>query len=344
MRAWQYEGGHRPIALNEIDDPEPGPTQVIIDVRAAGLCHSDLMYMGTGDRAMPFLPMTQGHENAGVISALGAEVTGFAVGDVVGVNSAGVQPPLGMFTPGGFADKLAADYRDLARVPEGLDFSLAALATDAGMTSYHAMIKAGGAGPGMKVGVIGFGGLGQIGARAAVLAGAEVHVAEMKEDVRPLARQAGVTSCVADASEWAGGGASPMAGGTFDLVVDYAGFDTTQKALTAVRRGGTVVQVGLGKPTFTVSTPTMLGRTLIGSLGGTVDDIGEVYDLMVRGEIQPAYTEIAFEDIGAGLEKLKNNEVTGRLREGEGVVLPGDSDREVKARRDLVQSRAAGTA
>lgn len=312
MKAWQYPGQRQPIQLNDIPEPEPSPTQVIIDVRAAGLCHSDLMYMETGDRGMPFLPMTQGHENAGVVSALGSQVEGFAVGDVVGVCSSGVQPPLGMFTPGGFADRLAADYRDLARVPAGLDLSLAALATDAGMTSYHAMAKAGGVEAGMKVGVIGFGGLGQIGARVAVLAGAEVHVAETKEDVWPIARQVGVTTCVKDADEWAGGG-NPMSGGTFDLVVDYAGFDTTQKAVNAVRRGGKVVQVGLGRPTFTLVAPTILGRTLQGSLGGTVQDIEEVFDLMLRSEITPVYEEIAFDEIGTGLERLRANQVTGRL-------------------------------
>jgi len=314
MRAWQYEGGTAPISLNEIPEPTPGPGEVVIDVRAAGLCHSDVMYMETGGRAMPFLPMTQGHENAGVISALGEGVTGWKVGDIVGVCPSGVRPPLGMFTPGGFADKLVANYEDLARVPEGLDLSLAALATDAGMTSYHAMIKAGGAAAGMKVGVIGYGGLGQIGARAAVLAGAEVHVAEMKKDVWPLALEAGVTACVEDAEEWASFTPGDLRGGTgFDLVVDYAGFDTTQKALNAVKRGGRVVQVGLGKPTFTVATHTILGKSLVGSLGGTVGDIEEVYDLMARGEIRPAYEEIAFEEIGAGLERLKANQVTGRL-------------------------------
>lgn len=313
MRAWQYMGGHRPIQLNEIEEPVPGPDQVIIDVRAAGLCHSDIMYMETGDGVMPFLPMTQGHENAGVISALGPGVVGFAVGDVVGVCSSGVQPPLGMFTPGGFADRLAADYRDLARVPEGLDLSLAALATDAGMTSYHAMAKTGGVRAGMKVGVIGFGGLGQIGARVAVLAGAEVHVAEMKEDVWPIAFAAGVSSCVKDADEWLSGAPSAMAGGDFDLVVDYAGFDTTQKAVNAIKRGGKVVQVGLGKPTFTIATPTILDKTIQGSLGGTVQDIEEVYDLMLKGEITPTYEEIPFEEIGAGLDRLRGNRVTGRL-------------------------------
>lgn len=305
MRAWQFEGAGRPIALNEVPEPEAGPGEVIVDVKAAGLCHSDIMYMEVGEATMPFLPMTQGHENAGVISALGEGVEGWKVGDVVGICTSGVRPPAGMFTHGGFADKVVADARDLARVPAGLDLSQAALATDAGMTSYHAIIKVGGASAGMKVGVIGFGGLGQIGTRAAVLAGAEVHVAEVKESVWDLARAAGAVDVVGDAAEWAGQ--------SFDLVVDYAGFDTTQKALAAIRRGGTVVQVGLGRPTFTVDAPTILGRTLVGSLGGTVEDIEEVFDLLLAREIEPVYTEIAFEEIGAGLERLRRNEVTGRL-------------------------------
>lgn len=173
------------------------------------------------------------------------------------------------------------------------------------MTSYHAIIKVGRTTTGMKVGVIGYGGLGQIGARAAVLAGAEVHVAETKEAVWDLARKAGVTSLVQDAADWAGQG--------FDLVVDYAGFETTQKAIDAIKRGGTVVQVGLGQPTFTINSPTILGRTLIGSLGGTVEDIEEVFDLLLTREIEPEYTEITFDEIGAGLERLRHNKVTGRL-------------------------------
>lgn len=305
MRAWQFERAGKPISLNEIPEPSPGPGEVVVDVKAAGLCHSDIMYMELGDGVMPFLPMTQGHENAGVISALGDGVTGWNIGDRVGVCSSGVRPPLGMFTPGGFADKLVTDVPDLARVPDGLDFSLAALATDAGMTSYHAMAKAGGASEGMKVGVIGYGGLGQIGARVAVVRGARVHIAEPKQAVWELAKAAGVTDCVTDADAWAGQ--------DFDLVVDYAGFDTTQKAINAVKRGGKVVQVGLGESTFTISTVSILGKTIVGSLGGTVQDIEEVFDLMLGGEIQPAYAEISFNEIGSGLEQLKNNQVTGRL-------------------------------
>lgn len=305
MKAWQFEGSGKPISLNEIPEPTPGPDEVVIDMKAAGLCHSDVMYMQIGEGTMPFLPMTQGHENAGVISALGEGVTGWQVGEMVGVCPSGVRPPAGMFTPGGFAEKMVAHSADLARVPDGLPIALAALATDAGMTSYHAIIKAGGAAAGMKVGVIGYGGLGQVGTRAAVLTGAEVHVAEPKADVWDLARAAGAVSCVADAEDWGGQ--------DFDLVVDYAGFDTTQKAINAVRRGGTVVQVGLGKPTLTLATHTILGKTLLGSLGGTVADVEEVYDLLLRKEIEPAYTEITFEEIGTGLDRLANHQVTGRL-------------------------------
>jgi len=305
MKAWQFEGTGKPIALNEVPDPEPGPGEVVLDMRAAGLCHSDVMYMQIGEQAMPFLPMTQGHENAGVIAALGEGVTGWQVGDAVGVCPSGVRPPAGMFTPGGFAGKMVAHSADLARVPEGLDWELAALATDAGMTSYHAIIKVGGASAGMKVGVIGYGGLGQVGARAAVLKGAEVHVAETKESVWELATAAGATSVVADAAEWAGQ--------NFDLVVDYAGYDTTQRALDAIKRGGTVVQVGLGQPTFTINANTILGKTITGSLGGTVEDVEEVYDLFLRKEIEPAYEVIDFEEIGEGLGRLARHEVTGRL-------------------------------
>lgn len=311
MRAWQFVGAGQPLTLNEIPEPEPGPGEVVIDVRAAGLCHSDVMYLESDGKAMPFLPMTQGHETAGVITRLGEGVTDWQVGDRVGVCPSGIAPPTGVFRHGGFADQHVAIAGDLARVPDGLDISLGALATDAGMTSYHAMIKVGQAEAGMRVGVIGYGGLGQIGTRAAVLKGAEVHVAEVKQDVWELARAAGVADVVADADAWAGQ--------DFDLVVDYAGFDTTGKALAAVKRGyntkvgGTVVQVGLGLPTFTVTSHEVLGKAIIGSLGGTVEDIEEVYALLLGKEIEPYYSEIGFEDISDGIDRLAAGQVTGRL-------------------------------
>ncbi|MGW1024368.1 zinc-binding dehydrogenase [Streptomyces sp. NPDC002577] len=308
MKAWQFVETNEPLVLNEVPDPVPGPGEVVVDVRACGLCHSDITYMtNPGTKAnMPYTPMTLGHETAGVISAIGEGVTSWQVGDRVGVCPSGTGPIPGFFAPGGFADKQLVHADDLARVPEGLGIALAAVATDAGMTSYHAIIVRGGAKEGMKVGVIGLGGLGQIGARAAVLKGAEVHVAEPKAEVRELALGLGLAGTVADAAEWKGR--------NFDLIVDYAGFNTAAAAIDAIRPGGTVVTVGIGAREMTIPSHALLhNKNLIGSMGGTVADIEELYQLMLDGSIAPVYEEIGFHQIPDGLDRLAKAQVTGRL-------------------------------
>lgn len=150
----------------------------------------------------------------------------------------------------------------------------------------------------MKVGIIGLGGLGQIAARVAVLKGAEVHVAEMKEDVWPLAKSLGVAGVVRNVSEWTGRG--------FDLIVDYAGFGTTTAgALKAVRFDGTVVQVGMGKTGgVEIDTSDLItGQVnLLGSIGGTKQDIRELYALMATGGLGPNITTITF-DQSPGVSK-----------------------------------------
>ena len=121
------------------------------------------------------------------------------------------------------------------------------MGTDAGMTSYHAVMTQGAVSSGDKVGIIGLGGLGQIGARVAVVSGAEVHVAEVNKAAWPLADEIGATSVVADVAEWAGH--------DFDVIVDFAGFGTTTaNALAAIRRDGRVVVVGMGTMEITLST------------------------------------------------------------------------------------------
>lgn len=309
MKAWQFTDVGEPLVLNEVDDPRPGPGEVVLDVGAAGLCHSDVSVLTeptAGKSMMPFTPMTIGHEIAGTVSAVGDGVTEWVVGDRVAVcPTAGASIP-GYSRPGGFAEKHLAPAADLVRVPDELDITLGALATDAGMTSYHAVVVRGGVRPGMKVGIIGIGGLGQVGARVAVLKGAEVHVAEMKKDIWPLAEQLGAADVVADAAEWAGAG--------FDLVVDYAGFDTTGKALDAVGYGGTVVQVGMGDPNIHITVQQILAnKSLLGSMGGTKDDIAALYELMRTGELEPVWAEIAFDEIPQGIERLEEGSVTGRL-------------------------------
>lgn len=310
MQGWCFTETNAPLSLMEIPDPVAGPGEVVLDVRAAGLCHSDVGVMTDPIwmSRIGFTPVILGHEIAGVVEAVGEGVTEVRVGDRVGVCPTVGLPTPGFSRHGGFAPKYLAKPIELVAMPEKLSFELAALGTDAGMTSYRAMVSRGGVKAGMKVGVIGLGGLGQIGARVAVVRGAEVHVAEPNEAAWPTAREIGATEIVRDASEWEGKG--------FDLIVDYAGFDsTTRSAVKSVRRGGRVVLVGMGKLQFTLDTMAMitLDVELLGSTGGTKQDVADIYDLLAAGDINPKVTEIDFAGIGRGLDDLRHHRVTGRL-------------------------------
>ena len=311
MKAWQFTMTNEPLVLNEVPEPEPGPGEVVLDIKAAGLCHSDVGAMTDESwlALIPNRPITIGHEIAGVITKVGEGVTGWAVGDRVGVcptGDSGVAPGYGR--DGGFTYQHRVSTGDLVPMPDGLSFELAALGTDAGMTSYHAIVVQGGLAAGQKVGIIGLGGLGQIAAQVAVGAGAELHVAETNEAVWSMARTIGAASVVADAAEWAGQ--------DFDLVVDYAGFGTTTAAgLSAIRRDGRLVVVGMGRAETTLNTFDIILKQaqIIGSNGGTKDDVAAVYDLLASGKVTPAVTTIDFESIPAGIDDLHAGKVTGRL-------------------------------
>lgn len=310
MKGWQFTGTHQPLVLADVVLAPPAPGEVLIDVRAAGLCHSDvgMMTEPTWLRTLAFTPIVLGHEISGVIAAVGAGVQHVKVGDRVGVCPTGVGGAPGYARHGGFTAQHVAPADDVVLVPDGVSFELAAMGTDAGMTAYHAMATQGGVAAGMKVGVIGLGGLGQIGARVAVVRGAEVHVAEPNRAAWPLADSIGAASVVDDAAQWAGG--------AFDLIVDYAGYGTTTRAATkAVKRGGRVVLIGMGAMELTLDTMDMiLSRvTLVGSGGGTPQDIADVYALMASGDLTPEVHVIGFHDIPAALDDLQHHRITGRL-------------------------------
>lgn len=309
MKAYQFTDTGKPLTLSEVPDPVPGAGEVVLDVRTCGLCHSDIsiMHNEMAEASLPIVPLTLGHEIAGVISAVGEGVTDWAVGDRVGVWSTPREGSIPGFTRhGGYAEKHLAPTKDLVRIPDRLDFALSSYANDAGMTAYHGIVTRGGLQSGMKVGIIGIGGLGQTGARIGVLRGAEVHVAEPKKDVWPLAEELGAASVVADAEQWRGQ--------DFDLIVDFAGFNTAERALEALKFGGTAVQVGVGAPEATINTGVLLReKSLLGSFGGTKDDLAAVYELLASGELSPVVSEIAFSQINEGLERLHAGTVTGRL-------------------------------
>lgn len=310
MKAWQFTNTHEPLVLVDVPEPTAGPGQVVLAMKAAGLCHSDVgLLEDEGWLSMlAKRPITIGHENAGVVAEVGEGVTGFQVGDRVGVCPTTAAGAPGYSFDGGFAERMALPAEALVPLPDAVDFVLGAAATDAGMTSHAAVITNGGVTAGDTVGIIGLGGLGQIGARIAVLAGADVYVAEVNEKVWPLAAEIGAKAVKSSIKDFEGV--------TFDVIVDFAGFDaTTADAVDVIRRDGTVVLVGMGRLQSTINTKSLILNqcNLKGSNGGTKADVVGVYDHMAGGRLNPTVTTIPFEEIGAGIERLKAGQVVGRL-------------------------------
>ncbi|WP_295647577.1 zinc-binding dehydrogenase [uncultured Dietzia sp.] len=315
MQAWQWTGTGRPLTLATVPVPVPGPDEVLLRVRAAGMCHSDVGELDEPSWAANIHknPVTLGHEIAGEVVAVGTDVNadpetaGVVVGGRYGVHPLGVTVP-GYGRDGGYAPFHVAPAADLVPLPDGLGYELGALGTDAGMTSHQAVAEVAGVRAGHRVGIIGLGGLGQIGARIAVLLGAEVHAADPSPSARRLGEEVGATSVVADASDLAGLG--------LDAVIDFAGFTSTaQAAVSAIRVGGVVVMVGMGAHTSELVTADVIHQKAVirGSSGGTKKDIEAVYAYLNDGQISPQVQRLTFEQVDRGIDRLRRGDVTGRL-------------------------------
>lgn len=309
MKAWLFTGAHQPLELIERETPHPGPGEVVIEVRGSGLCHSDVGRMdGTLTPYMPKKPpIILGHEVAGVVIDAGPDAAGFAAGDRVVASGTQAYCP-GRDGDGGYATHCLLPVHSLLRLPAEVSFVQGAAATDAGQTSHHAVVVAGELKAGMRVGIVGLGGLGMTGGRIAVLGGAEVYGAEPRREAWDAARTQGLRDVVADVTE--------LAPYELDLIVDFAGFgDTTAGAVSIVRPGGLVVLVGLGRTETLIPSMQLISKqvTLRGSAGGDSTDTASVLDFMARGELTIEASAIGFDEIPEGLARLQRGGVVGRI-------------------------------
>lgn len=313
MRGWLFTKTGVAPKLIEKPDPQPGEGEVVLDIKAAGLCHSDVSAL-EDDSWMNLItaaPVIFGHECAGVVAEVGPGVTGLKIGDRVGVapqHPDDLMQAIGYVRDGGYATKLSVPAVQCVPIPDGVSFAQGAAATDAGMTSYHALFSTGGAKRGMKVGIIGVGGLGQFAAQMALIAGCEVYAADVSADALDLARQMGCHGVYDNVLDLEQHGC--------ELIVNYSGAGTTTAdAIRAVGFKGTVVIVGMATLEANIDTYLMITKqlTVKGSNGGTPEDIRGVYEFFGTGKLTPQLSTISFEEIGEGLERLKRHEVKGRL-------------------------------
>ena len=320
MKAYHFDSPETGLVPVDLPDPVPGPEQVVLDVEAAGMCHSDVHILnGHGDHWLRKRPIVLGHEVAGTITALGPNVTGFAAGDRVAValvahpiEEADFTDAIGLGFDGGYAHKVAVPARNLVAIPDSVSFPHAAVATDSIATAYHAVVAESGAGPDSTVVIIGLGGLGLNGVRVGALCGATVYGVDVDPTAFQTAVEQGATACFASIAD---------VPGIIDAVVDFAGMGvTTSEAVNAVKPGGRVVVVGLGAPATTLPTHELITKNvqIRGSLGASLEELKSVLGLIAEGQLTPIIEEVDFSDLESAIRRLERGDVRGRL-----VTRPG---------------------
>ncbi|KAK7417658.1 hypothetical protein QQX98_004479 [Neonectria punicea] len=316
MKSFQLNFPDAPFQLQSLPIPEPGQGQALIAVKAAGLCHTDAHYVdGHGIEMLPTLPLTLGHEVAGTVVKLGSEPSPVQVGDRVAValvahpvEKATRATTIGLGYNGGYSEFALAHYEHLVKIPDGVTFPQAAVATDSISTAYHATVVTGGVTKSTTVAVIGIGGLGLNAVAISVLQGAEVYAIDLNETKYDDAKRLGVVACSSSL------GSFPAV--VFDVIIDFVGSTSTvSAALSSVKKDGTVVMVGLDGKNLEVSSVMLVTKsvTLKGSFGSAKEELMEVLNLIASGKITPKLTEIPFEDVSKGLEDIRKNKVEGRL-------------------------------
>lgn len=342
MRAARLHGT-RDLRVEAVDEPEPGPGQVRVDVAACGICGSDLHeYVGPAfapvDRAHPLtgarLPLTMGHEFAGTVAAVGAGVEGIAAGDEVTVNPVlwcgdcrycedgnyhlcRVGGFLGIHADGGFAESVVVDAETVVRL-DGISIEEGALVEPL-TVGLHAVRRSALA-AGDAVAVFGAGPIGLAVVQAAVAAGArEVVVSEPRETRRDSALTSGATDAVDPAESDPVERVREATEGGADVAFEAAGVEATvEGAIRATKHGGDVTVVSLFEGAIAVQpNPVVFNeRTLTGSaayLGGPQSgrEFGATIRVLADGrfDADPLVTSrLPLADVADGFETLLDEE------------------------------------
>lgn len=333
MKAAVVHAFGKPLAIEDVPVPVPGPGEILVKVMACGVCHTDL-HAADGDWPVkPSPPFIPGHEVAGVVAALGPGVTGFKEGDAVGVawlhdacmrceycetgweTLCEQQHDTGYSCNGGFAEYVIAAAPFAARLPAGVDFAQMAPILCAGVTTYKGL-KETEARPGQWVAISGVGGLGHVAIQYAKAMGLYVAALDVAPEKLALARATGADiavdarspDAVADILKATGGGAH----GVLVTAVSPPAFS---QALRMVRRRGTVSLVGLPPGEFpTPIFDVVLKRiTVRGSIVGTRRDLDEAIAFAVAGKVRAEVSKAPLDQINSIFAQLKGGKVEGRM-------------------------------
>ena len=331
MKAARIVEPNKPLIISELELPEPKENQVIINVKAVGVCHSDLhlweggydlgdgSFMKVTDRGVKY-PVTPGHEIAGSIAKMGSSVKGFSKGDNVLVypwvgegtcpackagneNLCDAPQSLGVFQDGGYAEQiLVPHFKYLAKV-SGIELEAAASLACSGLTAYTAVKKANMNSPEYLV-IIGAGGLGLMGIQIAkAITKAKVICVDLDDKKLDTAKKMGAdfvinSNIIGSVTTGSGNAAQKIISicnnKGADSVIDFVNAPQTAKTgLAVLRKRGNLVLVGLfgGSMDLQLVTIPLKAITIQGAYTGNYNDMLELLELAKKGTIKQIISE-----------------------------------------------------
>jgi uncharacterized zinc-type alcohol dehydrogenase-like protein len=316
----------------------PRPDDVAIDIMFCGVCHSDI-HQARDEWGFASYPLMPGHEIVGKVTAVGAEVSKYKVGDLVGVGCMvdscrscdackadlenycqnGMTPTYaghdridGSLTMGGYSDRIVVSERFVVSIPEKLNLASAAPILCAGITTYSPL-KHYGVKPGHKVGVLGMGGLGHMGIKFAKAMGAEVTLFTRSASKAEEGRRQGADHVVISTDE----AQMQAVAGTFDFLLDTIPVQhDLNPYLQALRFDGVHILVGLIEPinpAVNAVNLVMSRKVLAGSMIGGMAETQEVLDFCAEHDITCDIEMLDIRNINEAFERVIKGDVKYRF-------------------------------
>jgi propanol-preferring alcohol dehydrogenase len=322
-----------PLEIQDLPIPEPGPGQVLVRMETSGLCHTDI-HAAHGDWPVkPTLPFTPGHEGIGVVEKLGPDVTTRAVGDRVAIAWLGSacgqcraciggwetlclkQENSGYSVDGTFAEYAVAPAAFATPVPDAVSSRDGAPLTCAGVTTFKA-IKVAGVVPGETVAIFGVGGLGHLALQYAAIAGGFVIGVDIEDTKLAMATELGADHVVNSRTS------DPVAaiqalGGADVAVVLAAAPVAFDQAYRSLRRGGRLVCVAMPADDAALTLPifdtVINGKTVIGSIVGTRNDLADVFALHAAGRTKVIAVDRKVDEVNQCIQDVLAGRIPARV-------------------------------
>jgi alcohol dehydrogenase, propanol-preferring len=333
MKAAVVTDFHSPLEIQDLPVPEPGPGQVLVRIETSGLCHTDI-HAAHGDWPVkPTPPFIPGHEGIGIIEKLGAGVSTRTVGERVAIAWLGYacgecryciggwetlclkQENSGYSVNGTFAEYAIAPAAFATPVPDAVSSRDGAPLTCAGVTTFKA-IKVAGVVPGETVAIFGVGGLGHLALQYARIAGGFVIGVDIEDTKLAMATELGADHVVNSRTT------DPVAaiealGGADVAVALAASPQVFDQAYRSLRRGGRLVCVALPADNASLTLPifdtVINGKTVIGSIVGTRNDLADVFALHAAGRTKVIAVDRKIDEVNQSIDDVLAGRIPARV-------------------------------